>query len=726
MPENRSEAFEGRYSFSNDKVQVRPKTRPKPKSIIERPDNRENSFSSEPSWTQSSVEKEKKRLISEKKIPPPVKVDTSGSSYYNDPRMRTASKYNSTASSNAYAHKISYGETLSDIAAKNNVSVDQLAQTNKIKNPNRIYAGQKIYIPRGVNELDGPEADGINAPREKSVYDKIKGFFSGGRAGTNAGRAGAGAVAAGADPSGIMSPSLMTKYRVAVARDNKKIITNTSQIKNAQTILTDMGYNPNGIDGEIGPGTRRAVRKLQAQHGLEITGVLTPKVLSLLESNSVQEYPDKPNFKAVPISFDAKDMSVYAEVVAGIESGGEAAPYAAMGGAGNSYVGKYQLGKKALEDLKYGYSPDKIKALLADPKKQEELFKEFTDKNHKELTRVSKEYREMSKEEQLGVLGYAHNQGATAAAEFLFTGVVGSDAFDTEGTKYTKAIVEALGGNFEEPVSAAAIDLPELQEWSKVSDALADRKLVVPSHIKQFVSDILGNNVSDIKTEKFFKPTELNAMRSVIGNNITRTGSDDILKTLLAGGDTSNITLTPDQLELKLKNLGYLKLSTEEDRNATSAETQQAIKSFQKKQNLTSDGVVGPITTDTLLRMGVGEYADYKTGIEDVRYDTKNTDALSLFSPEGAVKKTIGQFNWRIDKNGNMLIPGDQYNFNDGANLKQKYPTKAARAKHLAFKAAQVAARRISVYGFIRTAAAFAGSDSGKGDMFVIDLGKAP
>lgn len=720
MPENRTEAFNSKYSFNRV---IRPKVRPK--SIIERPDNsesnRENSFSSsEPSWSKTSVSRLEKEFIADKKINRPVKVDTSGSSIYKTHSMQVPVS-NTPAGS---PHEVSFGETLSDIAARNKVSVQQIVDNNKIKNANKIYAGQKIYIPRGVFELDGPEADGINAPPEQSVFDKLKSFFGGGN---NIAGVGAKRAAKGPDPSGLMTPTMMAKYKIAVARDTKIVLTNNSQIKDAQSILTDMGYNPNGIDGEIGPGTRRAVRKLQAQHGLEITGVLTPKVLNLLKSSTVQEYPDKPNFKAVPISFDAKDMSIYTEVVAGIESGGEAAPYTAMGGAGNSYVGKYQLGKMALIDLNFGYTPDKIKELLANPKKQEELFKEYTNKNHTELTRISKEYREMSKQEQLGVLGYAHNQGATAAAEFLFTGVVGSDAFDTEGTKYTRAIVKALGGDFEEPVSAASTDLPELQEWSQVSDALKDRNSsYVPSHMKQFVDDILGNNVSDIKTEKFFKTTELNAMRSVIGNNITRTGSDDILKILLEGGDTSSIKLTPDQLELKLKNLGYLKLSTEEDRQPTSAETQQAIKSFQKKQNLTSDGAVGPITTDALLRMGVGEYKDYKTGTDDVRYDTKNTDALSLLSPEGAVKKTIGQFNWRIDKNGVMSIPGDQYNFNDGSDLKQKYPTKADKTKHLAFKAAQVAAGRLSVYGFIRTAAAFAGSDSGKGDMFVIDLGKAP
>tara|TARA_B110000858_G_scaffold86164_1_gene99604 strand:- start:1505 stop:3613 length:2109 start_codon:yes stop_codon:yes gene_type:complete len=555
MPENRSEAFEGRYSFSNDKVQVRPKARPKPKSIIERPDNRENSFSSEPSWTQSSVEKEKKRLISEKKITPPVKVDTSGSSYYNDPIMRTASKYNSTASSNAYAHKISYGETLSDIAAKNNVSVDRLAQANKIKNPNRIYAGQKIYIPRGVNELDGPEASGTFPKKPISRFGgtsvgsavvnklsaKFKSLFSGN-----------GKVGAGVDPSGIMSPDAAVKYRLAVERDNKKIVTNISEIKNAQTLLTNMGYNPNGIDGKIGGGTRRAVRKLQAQHGLPVTGALTPAVISLLKSSSVQEYPDKPDNTAKPIAFDAKDISIYSDVVAGIESGGEADPYKVMGGSGNSYVGKYQLGEDALNDLKYGYSPAKIKALLADPKKQEELFEKYTAKNHKELTRVSKAYRDMSKEEQLGVLGYAHNQGATAAAEFLFTGVVGSDAFDTKGTKYTKAVIEAFGWTAEgekageENKKIVSDSFPELKEWSETSGKVGTKvappgvaiitpfavktitrelkpyaKLVTSTPAKYLIQSVTGWNKGEVLDENSLTDEELSVYKSIFNKKGT-------------------------------------------------------------------------------------------------------------------------------------------------------------------------------------------------------------
>jgi LysM repeat protein len=749
MPENRSEAFEGRYSFSNDKVQVRPKTRPK--SIIERPDNRENnretSFSSEPSWSTSNVTKFEKQFVSDKKIKPPVKVNTSGGSYYKRANMQMTVKQAPYGS----PHKISYGETLSEIAAKNNVSVDRLAQANKIKNPNRIYAGQKIYIPRGVNELDGPEADGINAPREKSVFDRIKGFFSGGRAGSSAGRAGAGAgrggVAIGPDPSGIMSPSLMTKYRVAVARDNKKIITNTSQIKNAQTILTDMGYNPNGIDGDIGPGTRRAVRKLQAQHGLEITGVLTPKILSLLESDSVQDYPDKPNFKAVPISFDAKDMSIYSKVIAGIESGGEADPYAAMGGAGKSYVGKYQLGKMALEDLNYGYSPDKIKALLADPKKQEELFKEFTDKNHKELTRVSKEYREMSKEEQLSVLGYAHNQGATAAAEFLFTGVVGSDAFDTEGTKYTKAIVEALGGDFEEPTTTPV-------EYKKMLEASTTSGLGVPPGVAMLNLPAIGGKIIEKfkdwtnSTSEEKEATKRNWQPSVPGDvppwidisdpaNPKRTKIAKIVSVLdspVVKNMLHDMIWGGKQISVKNEFGEYEPMIQVAGAELYSPAAIDLMRNLALEKGLKPGETVTINKKDIYTLKGSGISVNQNSGSSA----SEIIEGLNEGNPVDEVKLMMGQFNVSMDMDGNMTTE-DQFNYNnfinpiDGKRYNaEEYDAAIKSGKFTHLQVLKEATKLKFGYPMIRAVAFVLGSKDYKDDSLDegrymrVDLGKAP
>jgi len=44
-------------------------------------------------------------------------------------------------------HLVHYGETLSGIAYKYGVNAWTIAQANHIYNLNRIYAGQKLYIP---------------------------------------------------------------------------------------------------------------------------------------------------------------------------------------------------------------------------------------------------------------------------------------------------------------------------------------------------------------------------------------------------------------------------------------------------------------------------------------------------------------------------------------------------------------------------------------------------
>ena len=199
--------------------------------------------------------------------------------------------------------------------------------------------------------------------------------------------------------------------------------------------LTDLGFKPGGIDGAVGGGTRRALRKFQKANGLEVTGIMTPEVFTLIRSGEAVQYPDPPKPDAKVSKISDSNFEVFKEAVAQKESSGR---YNIMGGYNNHYVGRYQMGKDALEDE--GYSYEKRDALLEDPKKQDELFKKFTLRNHKKLTQNSKKYREMSEKEKLGVLGYAHNQGATAAEEWLYTGVSGKDANGTLGDEYTSLI----------------------------------------------------------------------------------------------------------------------------------------------------------------------------------------------------------------------------------------------------------------------------------------------
>jgi hypothetical protein len=56
----------------------------------------------------------------------------------------------------------------------------------------------------------------------------------------------------------------------------------------------------------------------------------------------------------------------------------------------------------------------------------------------------SKIYRDMSPEQRLEVLGYAHNQGAGGAAKWLRTGQSQKDGFGTEATKYSVTINKEL------------------------------------------------------------------------------------------------------------------------------------------------------------------------------------------------------------------------------------------------------------------------------------------
>ena len=216
-----------------------------------------------------------------------------------------------------------------------------------------------------------------------------------------------------------------------------------AEVSQAQTVLTDLGFKPRGIDGKMGGGTARALRKLQKANGLPITGVLDVESATLINSGNAVAYPDPPEPNAEVEDILPADFDIFKTEIGKIESSNR---YNIMGGAYDHYVGRYQMGRDALKDVGRKYTDKLNKALLNNPKEQDRLFKAYTTKNHTHLTKNSQAYRDMSPQEKLGILGYAHNQGATAAEEYLFTGIVGTDANDTKGTKYTDALAKAFEG----------------------------------------------------------------------------------------------------------------------------------------------------------------------------------------------------------------------------------------------------------------------------------------
>jgi murein DD-endopeptidase MepM/ murein hydrolase activator NlpD len=145
------------------------------------------------------------------------------------------------------------------------------------------------------------------------------------------------------------------------------------------------------------------------------------------------------------IGVTESDYDIFRNTIAQIESGGK---YDVQGGAGDKYAGRYQMGAAAREDAaRYlgetyeGDSEAARKRFREDAEMQERYFAAYTRANHTTLMR-NPIYAEMSPQERLRVLGYAHNQGASAASEWLNRGMTnsGEDANGTKGSRYYEEI----------------------------------------------------------------------------------------------------------------------------------------------------------------------------------------------------------------------------------------------------------------------------------------------
>jgi len=151
------------------------------------------------------------------------------------------------------------------------------------------------------------------------------------------------------------------------------------------------------------------------------------------------------------IGIDEAMWEAYKKQVSQIESGGEKNPYGAKGGYNKHYDGKYQVGKDAKADaasllgITVGHSKKDREMFRKNPALQEKVFAAYTAKNHQYMLSKSEIYRNLDKEQQLAVLGYAHNQGAGGASKWLRSGEAERDGFDTSADKYYKAVAKELG-----------------------------------------------------------------------------------------------------------------------------------------------------------------------------------------------------------------------------------------------------------------------------------------
>lgn len=95
-------------------------------------------------------------------------------------------------------------------------------------------------------------------------------------------------------------------------------------VRQVQRTLTDMGYDPGPIDGDMGPSTRRAIRAYQKENDIEEDGSITEALVAALEKDLQGENGDgetvgqqmappvaepEPEITDDPASYDLGDLS---------------------------------------------------------------------------------------------------------------------------------------------------------------------------------------------------------------------------------------------------------------------------------------------------------------------------------------------------------------------------------------------------------------------------------
>lgn len=169
----------------------------------------------------------------------------------------------------------------------------------------------------------------------------------------------------------------------------------------------------------------------------------------LSKNSKLIDYKSKLLIKELGI--DDRQYNAYRQGIANKESAG--GTYNLFGGGGNAYDGAYQFGNDAKIDAskKLGIDIPSREDFRKNPELQEQFMDAFTFLNHKTLMR-NKKYANMSPEEKLAVLAYAHNQGGGAALEYLKTGIPKRDGNGTLGTEFTESVQQQLDATKDQKI----------------------------------------------------------------------------------------------------------------------------------------------------------------------------------------------------------------------------------------------------------------------------------
>ena len=86
------------------------------------------------------------------------------------------------------------------------------------------------------------------------------------------------------------TPSLMEPpaKKVTEAPSITSDIKDEANVTSLQTYLTNSGYNTNGVDGAFGGNTVKAIKRLQVNNGLKVTGKLDDETINILNSGNAK------------------------------------------------------------------------------------------------------------------------------------------------------------------------------------------------------------------------------------------------------------------------------------------------------------------------------------------------------------------------------------------------------------------------------------------------------
>jgi peptidoglycan hydrolase-like protein with peptidoglycan-binding domain len=88
--------------------------------------------------------------------------------------------------------------------------------------------------------------------------------------------------------TGLVASSLVVSLSPVSVRAATAYDASTPEISMVQELLTRRGFNPGAIDGIKGAATKAAIAKAQTYYGLEVDGIIGPRTLAALQSDTYE------------------------------------------------------------------------------------------------------------------------------------------------------------------------------------------------------------------------------------------------------------------------------------------------------------------------------------------------------------------------------------------------------------------------------------------------------